>query len=114
VLARLLARERTGTGGPAHTSLLQGALVTMTMHWARATEPTPAFAIGMPKDPADYPPITPTLFECGDGVWIHIMGSPDVTPLMQATLADLGADGVAAANAAGLLGTRFANFGANA
>ena len=38
-LARLLARHRTGSGGPAHTSLLQGALVPMTMHWARATTP---------------------------------------------------------------------------
>src|SRR2546423_2150558 len=41
VLARLHARSRTGRGGAAHTSLLQGALVTMTMHWARATQPTP-------------------------------------------------------------------------
>jgi crotonobetainyl-CoA:carnitine CoA-transferase CaiB-like acyl-CoA transferase len=68
----------------------------------------------MPKDPADFPPITPTLFECGDGVWIHIMGSADVTPLMQAELAALGPDGVTCANEADLQGTRFANFGANA
>ena len=112
VLARLLARERTGVGGPAHTSLLQGALVTMTMHWARAAEPTPAFAIGMPKDPAAFPPITPTLFECGDGTWIHLMGSPHVTPLMQSALAELGPDGVVAANDAGPRGTRFPDFGA--
>jgi crotonobetainyl-CoA:carnitine CoA-transferase CaiB-like acyl-CoA transferase len=114
VLARLLARARTGAGGAAHTSLLQGALVTMTMHWARATTPTPAFAVGMPKDPAVYPPITPSMFECADGVWIHIMSNPDVSPLMQQCFAEMGPAAVAAANEAHPVGNpNFPNFGAN-
>ena len=111
VLARLLARQRTGTGGPAHTSLLQGALVPMTMHWARATTPSPSFALGMPKDAARF---NPTLFECADGVWIHIMSNPDGAPLMQKVLAELGEDTVATANVASVTGNpNFPNFGAN-
>ncbi|MHB8463969.1 MAG: CoA transferase [Acidimicrobiales bacterium] len=115
VLARLLARSSTGRGGAANTSLLQGALVPMTMHWARATHPTPSFATGMPKDPADYTAITPTLFECRDGRWIHVMGANvDSSPLMQKALAELGVDAVTAANAGGPSGNpNFGNFGAN-
>ena len=62
ILARLLVREREGRIGPVHTSLLQGALVTLTMHWARAEQPGPAFKFGLPKS------MIPSLFECGDGV----------------------------------------------
>lgn len=36
VIARLIARDRDGRGGSAHTSLAQAALVPMTMHWSRA------------------------------------------------------------------------------
>ena len=35
ILARLIARERTGHAGPAHTRMAQGALVPMAMHWRR-------------------------------------------------------------------------------
>ncbi|MGI8663446.1 MAG: CoA transferase [Acidimicrobiales bacterium] len=80
VLARLIARGRgLAGGGHAHTSLLQGALVTMTMHWARASTPTPSFAGGLPKGMA------PSLYECGDGVWIHVMGIVhELPPLLDA------------------------------
>jgi crotonobetainyl-CoA:carnitine CoA-transferase CaiB-like acyl-CoA transferase len=67
ILARLLVRLRTGRGGPAHTSLVQGALVPMGMHWARAEKPSQALAAGMPKRSRGS---QTTLFECSDGVWI--------------------------------------------
>lgn len=114
VVARLIARFDTGAGGPAHTSLLQGALVPMTMHWARATTPTPGFAVGMPKNWREWPPVKPTLFECADGVWVHIMSNPDASPLMQKTLAEMGDDAIAAANAGDAIGNpKFPNLGAN-
>ena len=113
-VARLLARLDTGVGGPAHTSLLQGALVPMTMHWARATTPTPGFAVGMPKDWRVWPPAKPTLFECADGVWVHLMSNPDVSPLMQQALAEMGDEAIALANARDGIGNpNFPNLGAN-
>ena len=39
IMARLVARGRTGHAGPVHTSLIQGALVPMAMHWRRADTP---------------------------------------------------------------------------
>jgi crotonobetainyl-CoA:carnitine CoA-transferase CaiB-like acyl-CoA transferase len=114
VLARLIARERTGRGGAAHTSLLQGALVPMTMHWARASDPTPAFAAGMPKDTAMFPAFTPSLFECADGLWLHVMGNPDAAPLMRAALAEMGDAAIAEADATGPQGNpNYPHFGAN-
>jgi crotonobetainyl-CoA:carnitine CoA-transferase CaiB-like acyl-CoA transferase len=71
VLARLRARERDGVGGPAHTSLLQGMLAPMMQYWAHATQPSASFARGLPRN------LLPGLFECGDGAWIHMMGSFD-------------------------------------
>jgi crotonobetainyl-CoA:carnitine CoA-transferase CaiB-like acyl-CoA transferase len=83
IVARLIARERDGRAGPVHTSLVQGMMVPMTMHWSRAETPSPALATGMPKG-------TPaSLFECGDGIWVHIMHSPD-SPLMEEVLAEMG------------------------
>ena len=49
IVARLITRERTGHAGPAHTSLAQGALVPMAMHWRRVERPSPSLAVGMPK-----------------------------------------------------------------
>jgi crotonobetainyl-CoA:carnitine CoA-transferase CaiB-like acyl-CoA transferase len=80
VMARLVARQKTGRGGIARTSLAQGALVPMAMHWYRATQPSESLARGMPKTG------TPGLFECADGVWIHIMRCPDATPAMKREL----------------------------
>jgi len=95
VMARLVNREQTGRAGPAHTSLAQGALVPMMMHWLRAETPSDAVALGMPKDR-----MRATLFECGDGRWIHVMPPPpDHTPLVQEVLAELGPEVVARENA---------------
>ena len=52
ILARLLVREREGQVGAVHTSLLQGALITLTMHWARAENPGASFRYGLPKSMA--------------------------------------------------------------
>ncbi len=84
VLARLRARERDGVGGPVHTSLLQGMLAPMMQYWARAEAPSPSFAHGLPRN------LLSGLFECGDGAWIHMMGSFDRVaelPEMRAALA---------------------------
>jgi crotonobetainyl-CoA:carnitine CoA-transferase CaiB-like acyl-CoA transferase len=111
ILARLIQRERGGAGGGAvHTSIAQGALVPTMMHWARAERPGPMFAWGLPKE------LTPSLFECGDGVWVHLMRCADTdSPLMVEALAQLGDDGVAAANATftGIATPGYPNFGAN-
>lgn len=94
VTSRLLVREETGIGGPAHTSLAQGALVPMMMHWSRAESPSDLLATGMPKDN-----MRASLFECGDGRWIHVMPpEPSQTPLMQEVFAELGPARVAAEN----------------
>ena len=79
-LARLYARRRTGRGGSVRTSLVQGALVPMMMHWARAENPSPSVAAGIPK----YNSVT--LFECADGLWFHSMGEVAKVPKVQAAL----------------------------
>lgn len=83
VLARLYARRRTGEGGPVSTSLLQGALVPTALLWHRADTPTPALRFGFPKDAGA------TLFECGDGLWMHTMGQPAKAPLVARALEEL-------------------------
>ncbi len=112
IAARLFTRTRTGRAGPAHTSLVQGALVPMGMHWSRVENPSPPLAMGMPKETGGS---QATLFECADGIWIHLMKSPDGAPLMQKVLAEMGAEAVAAANQAAGEGSAFGypNRGAN-
>jgi crotonobetainyl-CoA:carnitine CoA-transferase CaiB-like acyl-CoA transferase len=86
ILARLRARDRSGRGGPAHTSLLQGALAPMMQYWARAERPSPMFAHGLPKN------MMSGLYECGDGVWIHMMGGFDAVagiPLVAEVIASI-------------------------
>ena len=111
ILARLIQRQRGGAdGGRVETSLAQGALLPTMMHWARAESPGPMFAFGLPKD------LQPSLFRCGDGIWVHLMRCADTdSPLMKEGLHSLGDDGVAHANAtcAGLTMPGFPNFGAN-
>ena len=85
VVARLIVRERTGKAGPAHTSLVQGALCPMAMHWRRVEKPTPSLQWGMPKTNT-----MATLFECADGVWIHHMGRTEQSPLMDEVIEELG------------------------
>lgn len=107
VMARLLARDRDGRGGPAHTSLVQAALVPMTMHWSRAQTPTPAFAKGLDK----HIPIP--LHQCADGRWLHVHYSPDQAPWMATALAALGEVEVARLNALWPPSHVAPNFGAN-
>ncbi len=110
IVARLVARGRTGAAGPAHTSLVQGALIPMMMHWSRAETPSEALRIGMPKDRMNA-----SLFECGDGAWIHVMPPcPDDVPLMREVFAEMGEEAMAEANlthGSGMQG--FPNWGAN-
>jgi crotonobetainyl-CoA:carnitine CoA-transferase CaiB-like acyl-CoA transferase len=68
IVTRLIVRERTGIGGPAHTSLLQGMLSTMSLVWNRAERPVPQLL----STKYDNPPQT-ALYRCGDGVWLQIM-----------------------------------------
>ncbi|WP_223434472.1 MULTISPECIES: CoA transferase [unclassified Pseudomonas] len=107
VMARLLARDRDGFGGIAHTSLAQAALVPMTMHWNRAQTPTPAFAKGLDK----HIPIP--LHQCADGRWLHVHYSPDKSPWMAAVLSELGEVEVARLNALWPPSHVAPNFGAN-
>src|SRR4051794_22808506 len=88
IVARLITRQRTGHAGPAHTSLAQGALVPMAMHWRRVERPSPSLATGMPKGMTGA-----TLFETGDGVWIHLMGDPTKSPMFTDAIAVVRPDG---------------------
>ncbi len=111
IVARLISRGRTGKAGPAHTSLVQGALVPMAMHWTRAETPSPMLAMGSPKEARGS---QTSLFECADGLWLHLMSVPDRAPLMQKALAEMGEERVAAANeAAGKVFGGYPNRGAN-
>ena len=70
ILARLVMRLRSGKGGAAHTSILQGYLATLPLVWGRNSE-------GPMPNPATFPPDKPRpvavqLFQCSDG-WLQIM-----------------------------------------
>jgi crotonobetainyl-CoA:carnitine CoA-transferase CaiB-like acyl-CoA transferase len=107
VVARLIGRDRSGQAGNASTSLLQGALVPMTMHWARAGKPDSGFVTGLPKDS------DPTLFECKDGVWLHLMRPAEHCPLMQRELAAMGKERVRKLDASGPQSNLAPHFGSN-
>ncbi len=107
VMARLIARDRDGRGGVARTSLAQAALVPMTMHWAKAERPSPAFSKGLDKG------LPIPLHRASDGRWIHVHYSPDAAPWMAAALAAMGPEGVARANAEFPPSHVAPNFGAN-
>jgi crotonobetainyl-CoA:carnitine CoA-transferase CaiB-like acyl-CoA transferase len=85
IVARLVVRGRTGRAGPAHTSLIQGTLVPLAMHWRRCETPSPSLEWGMSKTNT-----MATLFECADGVWIHHMGAVERAPLFQEVIVELG------------------------
>lgn len=107
VVARLLQRKQGRGAGPAHTSLAQGALTPMTMHWARAERPSASFAKGIDRN------LAVAIHPCADGQWIHVHYPPDAAPWMRQALDAMGPDGVAAAN--GRWGKNHAtpNLGAN-
>jgi crotonobetainyl-CoA:carnitine CoA-transferase CaiB-like acyl-CoA transferase len=98
IVARLLVRERTGRAGPAHTSLVQGALVPMAMHWRQCEKASPSLEWGMPKTNT-----MATLFECADGVWIHHMGRTEQSPLMDEVIEEIGAPEMVSAEQTGTL-----------
>jgi crotonobetainyl-CoA:carnitine CoA-transferase CaiB-like acyl-CoA transferase len=114
ITARLLDRQNFGVGGGAHTSLVQGALVPMGMHWSRSETPSALLSAGMPKETRGS---QWTLFECSDGRWIHTMPpGPDRTPLMQKLIAEMSAASIAEANAtvpASVAMAAYPNLGAN-
>ncbi len=91
ILARLHARERSGRGGAAHTSVMQGALAPIMQYWARASQPTQSFAWNLPKN------MLSGLWECADGLWVHVIGVVEQVPFMGKVLADLRDDEIAAA-----------------
>ena len=93
-LTRLYVRRMSGKGGVVRTSLVQGALVPQMMNWHRAAEPTPAQAGAMPKNNV------PTIYQCGDGLWVHVMGPVYLSPSVAAGLAAMNEEDKARANAA--------------
>jgi crotonobetainyl-CoA:carnitine CoA-transferase CaiB-like acyl-CoA transferase len=72
--ARLVHRERTGRGGPAHTSLLQGLRLAESMVWCRAELPPPSMS-GGPAPVLRVPQVA--MYECADGCWIQILNPAD-------------------------------------
>jgi crotonobetainyl-CoA:carnitine CoA-transferase CaiB-like acyl-CoA transferase len=70
ILARLTMRLRSGKGGAAHTSILQGFLSKMPMVWARNSEGPMPNAVTYPLAPR---PTALQLFQCQGGDWMQIM-----------------------------------------
>src|SRR5690606_15003516 len=70
ILARLVMRLQSETGGAAHTSIFQGFLSTLPLVWARNSEgPMP----NTPTYPPGPRPIAVQLFQCQGGDWLQIM-----------------------------------------
>jgi crotonobetainyl-CoA:carnitine CoA-transferase CaiB-like acyl-CoA transferase len=107
ITARLLAVRRGQQAGPVETSLFQGMMVSLMMLWRDATQPTASLDGRIDKK------ILPSLFECSDGVWLHIMKNADDTPLMKGLLEAMGLECVRAANAEWPAHFRYNNWGAN-
>jgi crotonobetainyl-CoA:carnitine CoA-transferase CaiB-like acyl-CoA transferase len=103
----LIYRDRGHSGGIANTSMAQGALGPMTMHWYAAETPTPNLEKGLSKD------VAIAIHQCADGKWIHVHYAPDSAPWMAQALAALGPAGIAAANARWGHNHTAPNFGAN-
>ena len=51
-------------------------------------QPSPSLAIGMPKAQTGA-----SLFESGDGVWLHLMGEPTKSPLFRDAMAEVRPEG---------------------
>jgi crotonobetainyl-CoA:carnitine CoA-transferase CaiB-like acyl-CoA transferase len=82
-IARLCARDRGVKAGCVQTSLMQGALMPMAMHWYRAEFPSESLVTGNPKN------TEASLFECADGVWLHLMTNADHVPMVADAVAAL-------------------------
>ena len=72
-LAALYAREFTGEGQHVETSLFQGMLLNLTMHWWQTEVPFPRSAGSYVN--GKRTPYLPTIFESKDGVWFYNMGT---------------------------------------
>ncbi len=90
IVARLIARRRDGAGGVAHTSLLQGYLVSMGILWSRAQFPDEAFARSLTKNNASSGGAGVPRYRCADNKWMYCMGSAEILPAMQAILKEMG------------------------
>ena len=70
ILTRLVMRLRSGRGGAAHTSILQGFLSKLAMVWGRnSAGPMP----NPPIHPDGPRAISIQLFQCAGGDWLQIM-----------------------------------------
>jgi crotonobetainyl-CoA:carnitine CoA-transferase CaiB-like acyl-CoA transferase len=70
ILTRLIDRQKSGMGGGAHTSIMQGFLSQLPLIWGRNSEgPMP----NPPTYPLEARPISVQLFECAGGDWLQIM-----------------------------------------
>jgi crotonobetainyl-CoA:carnitine CoA-transferase CaiB-like acyl-CoA transferase len=92
IVARLIHREQSGRGGPAHTSLAQGLHLLLNMCWNRAERPSASLLQGTPGT-LDLPQIA--MYECADRRWLAIMNPAERVdlsqlPLMVSTRRDLG------------------------
>ncbi|MDB6105723.1 MAG: putative acyl-CoA transferase/carnitine dehydratase [Gammaproteobacteria bacterium] len=106
--ARLYAQRKGGRAGSVATSILQGGLAHTMAHWRMAETPTPSLAAGWPKR------FRNSVFECADGVWLHVMAAPDNVPLMRQELDRMGDQTVTRLNhAMGFVHPLFPNLGAN-
>jgi crotonobetainyl-CoA:carnitine CoA-transferase CaiB-like acyl-CoA transferase len=107
IVAQLLARKRGRSHSHVATSLLQGALVPGAMLWHDADTHQASLDAGNSKKKRA------TLFQCADGVWLHLMHHPDDMPTMQDAFKAMGPESVKAANAAAGPQRKFPNYGAN-
>lgn len=83
IVARLYHRQRAGTGGTAHTSLLQGLHLAQNMVWARAEDPPPSMQ-GGPSPALQMPQVA--MYQCADEQWIQILNPADRVDLSQLPL----------------------------
>jgi crotonobetainyl-CoA:carnitine CoA-transferase CaiB-like acyl-CoA transferase len=91
IVARLVALQRGQTTGVVRTSLVQGAMLAGQFFRHRARRPDYFLTLAKSEPP--------TLFQCSDGLWLHMMGSPEAAPAMQQGLAAMTETELAQANA---------------
>jgi crotonobetainyl-CoA:carnitine CoA-transferase CaiB-like acyl-CoA transferase len=89
ILARLIVRQRTGTAGPAHTSLYQGMMAVLAMLWHRGDRITDYMKAKMPL-PKGFAAPAVSLFQCSDGEWLQTLLGYTVHPLVIETCAEIG------------------------
>jgi crotonobetainyl-CoA:carnitine CoA-transferase CaiB-like acyl-CoA transferase len=81
IMARLRVRERSGMGGPANTSLTQGALVYLNAMWKVVEFPSDVLVREVELPKRQYP----FVFRCEDGRMIHVFsGFVDVPEVIEA------------------------------